>query len=89
MPRRTITLAHALEKSVRTQQAKFMLQTNRDISFTETVNVLIAAAIAVKPDEFPDLQRYQELLEGTDFDSEALFDQIQETLQRRKWDQTG
>lgn len=89
MSRRTITLAHALEKAVRAQQATFMLQTNRDISFTETVNVLIAAAIAVKPDGFPDFQRYQELLEGTDFDSEALFDQIQETLRRRKWDQSG
>ena len=88
MPRRTITLSPALDKAIRENQAKFMLQTNRDISFTESVNVLIAASIAVKPDGSPDLQRYQELLEGTDFDSEALFDQIQETLRRRKWDQT-
>ena len=89
MPRRTITLAQVLERAVMEQQAKFMLQTNRDISFTETVNVLIAAAIAVKPNGSPDLQRYQELLEGTDFDSESLFDQIQETLRRRQWDETG
>ena len=89
MSRRTISLAPNLDREVRRKQTEFMLQTNRDCSFTETVNVLLAAAIAVKPDGFPDLGRYQVLLEGTDFDSEALFDQIQETQRKRKWESNG
>jgi len=89
MSRRTITLASNLERAVRQKQAEFMLQTNRDISFTEAVNVLLAAALAVKGDGYPDLEKYRDLLHGTDFDSEAVFDQIQETLRKRKWEAGG
>ena len=89
MTGRTISLAPNLDREVRRKQTEFMLQTNRDCSYTETVNVLLAAGLAVKPDGFPDVERYQELLEGSDFDSEALLNGIQETRRRRKWETGG
>lgn len=73
MARRSVSLPPNLERTVRRLQATLLTTMDRDISFTETLNLALAAAFAV-----PDLARrvtteeWQTLLEGSDWDAEGV-----------------
>lgn len=73
MARRSVSLPSNLERTVRRLQATLLTAMDRDISFTETLNLALAAAFAV-----PDLARrvgleeWQSLLEGSDWDHEGM-----------------
>ena len=73
MARRSVSLPPNLERTVRRLQATLLTTMDRDISFTETLNLALAASFAV-----PDLARrvttdeWQNLLEGSDWDAEGV-----------------
>ena len=73
MARRSVSLPPNLERTVRRLQATLLTTMDRDISFTETLNLALAAAFAV-----PDLARrvtteeWQDLLDGSDWDADGI-----------------
>ena len=42
MPRRTITVAEGFDRAVRSYQARMILDLDRDVTYTEALNVVLA-----------------------------------------------
>lgn len=89
MGRRTITLTSSLETAIRRKQAKLIEKQNRDISFTEVLNRLLAAVIALadmwdlKKLTVAQIKRYEDLLEGVGFTQEAALDTLYDLLPQK------
>ena len=74
MPRRSITLTPAVETAVRKFQASLLTVLDRDISFTEALNIAVATAFASPrgPNTPADVELWQQLLQGSDLEMEGV-----------------
>jgi len=86
MARRSVTLTPNLEKLIRTFQARTIEASNQDVSFTETLNAVLAFGIASA--DFTKMTKEQlelakSLLEGADLAAEGTMDKLYDNVVAR------
>jgi hypothetical protein len=84
MTRRSITLFPALETIIRAFQARMLTKLNRDVSFTEALNLYLIGAVVTgagkhMENEFGD-EPMKGLLDSTQLDVSALIDAMQDKV---------